>query len=230
MAAAETTIPRLPQLARILIVDDHELARAGMRAMLEPEPDLTVVGEARDGADAVARCRELCPDLVLMDVRMPTLDGLAATRAVKAEFPNVAVIIVTIYENPDYLLQALKAGAAGYVLKDATQQQLVTAIRQLLRQEFLLDPGVMNELLGRLVAEQRRQQGRLPDRLTPRETTVLRLLAQGRTNREIAAELRVAVGTVKVHIEHILAKLSVSDRTQAAVRAVELGLLSIATD
>lgn len=226
MTISENALPRLPQVARILIVDDHELARSGMRAMLAPEPDLTVVGEARDGAEALRQCRELRPDLVLMDVRMPTLDGLAATRALKGEFPTIAVIVVTIYENPDYLLQALRAGAAGYVLKDATQQQLVTAIRQLLRQEFLLHPGVMNELLGRLAAETPSRRDALPERLTPREAAVLRLLAQGRTNREIAAELRVAVGTVKVHIEHILAKLAVSDRTQAAVRALELGLLS----
>jgi DNA-binding NarL/FixJ family response regulator len=230
MATTGNGLPRLPQEARILIVDDHELARAGMRAMLAPEPDLLVVGEARDGAEALRLCRALRPDLVLMDVRMPQLDGLAATRALKAEFPTVAVIVVTIYENPDYLLQALRAGAAGYVLKDATQQQLVTAVRQLLRQEFLLHPGLMGELLGRLAAEVPSRPVALPERLTPREATVLRLLAQGRTNREIAAELRVAVGTVKVHIEHILAKLSVSDRTQAAVRALELGLLSPATE
>jgi DNA-binding NarL/FixJ family response regulator len=225
MTSGEITIPRLPQVARLLIVDDHALARVGLRAMLAPEPDLDVVGEAADGAEALALCRALRPDLVLMDVRMPNLDGLAATRALKAEFPTVAVIIVTIYENPDYLLQALKAGAAGYVLKDATQPQLVTAIRQLLRHEFLLNPQLMADLLNRLAAEVPRHAA-LPERLTPRETTVLRLLAQGRTNREIAAELRVAVGTVKVHVEHILAKLAVSDRTQAAVRAAELGLLS----
>lgn len=230
MSTVDASSPRLPQAARILIVDDHELARAGLHAMLATEPDLTIVGEARDGAEALDRCRELQPDLVLMDVRMPTLDGLAATRALKAEFPSIAVIVVTIYENPDYLLQALRAGAAGYVLKDATQQQLVTAIRQLLRQEFLLHPGVMNELLGRLAKEAPPTRTNLSERLTPRETSVLRLLAQGRTNREIAAELRLAVGTVKVHIEHILAKLSVSDRTQAAVRAIELGLITGAAD
>ncbi len=109
------------RVARILIADDHALARAGLRAMLAPEPDLQVVGEARDGAEALRLCRALRPDLVLMDVRMPVLDGLAAARALKAEFPTVAVIVVTISENPDYLLQALRAGAAGYVLKDATQ-------------------------------------------------------------------------------------------------------------
>lgn len=214
-------------VARILIVDDHELARAGLHAMLSSEPDLQVVGEARSGAEVLPLCQELRPDLVLMDVRMPGVDGLVATRALKEVFPQISVVIVTIYENPDYLLQALRAGAAGYVLKDATQQQLVTAIRQLLRKEYLLHPGLMSDLLSRLAMQgSTPQHASLREQLTPRETAVLQLLAKGRTNREIAAELRMAVGTVKAHVEHILAKLSVSDRTQAAVRAIELGLVS----
>src|ERR687886_1768736 len=123
--------PRYPtQPARIVIVDDHELARAGLRSMLAQERDLTVVGEASDGAQALALCRRLSPDLILMDVRMPGLDGLAATAALKQEYPATSVIIVTMYENPDYLGQALKAGAAGYLLKDATQREVVTAVRQ----------------------------------------------------------------------------------------------------
>src|SRR4029078_10829850 len=140
------------------------------------EPDLEVVGEARDGAEALHLCRVLRPDLVLLDVRMPTLDGIAATPALKAEFPAVAVIVVTISEDPDYLLQALRAGAAGYVHKDATQLQLVTVIRQLLRQEFLPHPSVMDELLVRLAAEPPAHRAPLPERLTPREAVVLGLL------------------------------------------------------
>ena len=226
MTLAQPAPPPLRRTARLLLADDHALARAGLRAMLAPEPDLLVVGEARDGAEALRLCRALRPDLVLMDVRMPTLDGLAATRALTAEFPALPVIVVTIHEDPDYLLQALRAGAAGYVRKDATQPQLVAAVRQLLRQEFLVHPGLMGELLGRLAAEAPPRRDTRPERLTPREATVLGLLARGRTNREIAAELRLAVGTVKVHVEHILAKLSASDRTEAAVRAVQLGLIA----
>src|SRR2546423_14472746 len=123
--------PRAPaQPARIVIVDDHELARAGVRRLLAQERDLTVVGEAPDGAQALALCRRLSPDLILMDVRMPGLDGLAATAAIKQEYPATSVIVVTMYENPDYLVQALKAGAAGYLLKDATQREVVTAVPQ----------------------------------------------------------------------------------------------------
>jgi DNA-binding NarL/FixJ family response regulator len=219
--------PRHPaQPARIVIVDDHELARAGLRSMLAQERDLTVVGEASDGAQALALCRHLSPDLILMDVRMPGLDGLAATAAIKQEYPATSVIIVTMYENPDYLVQALKAGAAGYLLKDATQREVVTAVRQVLRGEFPLHPHLSTHLLQRLAREMAREAQPLPERLTPREVVVLQLLAQGQTNREIARLLGVSVGTVKVHVQHIIAKLGVSDRTQAAVRAVELGLLA----
>ena len=216
--------------SRVLICDDHELARSGLRAMLAGDPSLVVIGEASNGLEALQFCRLDLPDLILMDVRMPTLDGLGATRAIKTEFPTISVIIVTIYENPDYLFQALKAGVAGYILKDATQQQLVNTVRQVLRQEFLLNPAVMSQLLGRLANESLGQRNGSTERLTARESTVLQLITRGRTNREIANELGVAVGTVKAHVEHIIAKLAVSDRTQAAVRAVELGLVSMSAD
>jgi DNA-binding NarL/FixJ family response regulator len=212
--------------ARIVIVDDHELARAGLRSMLAQERDLQVIGEASDGAQALALCRRLSPDLILMDVRMPGLDGLAATAAIKEECPATSVIIVTMYENPDYLVQALKAGVAGYLLKDATQREVVTAVRQVLRGERLLHPHLMAQLLRRLALEAPRSAEPPPEALTRREAAVLHLVAQGQTNREIARTLGVSVGTVKVHVEHIIAKLDVSDRTQAAVRAVQLGLLT----
>ena len=184
------------------------------------------MGEARDGAEALRLCGELRPDLVLMDVRMPTLDGIAATRALKAEFPAVAVDRGHHLRESRLPAPGAARGAAGYVLKDATQQQLVTAIRQLLRQEFLPHPGVMNELLGR-AAEPPARRAPLPRAADPaRGGGAAPAGPEGRKNREIAAELRVAVGTVKVHIEHILAKLAVSDRTQAAVRALELGLVA----
>ncbi|HLH23870.1 MAG TPA: response regulator transcription factor [Chloroflexota bacterium] len=210
--------------ARLVIADDHDLARAGLRSMLAGERGLAVVGEAANGREALALARRLQPDLVLMDVRMPEMDGLAATRAIKAECPRVSVVIVTMHENLDYLFEALKAGAAGYLLKDATQREVVSAVRQVLRGESLLNGELATRLLHRL-AEEPAQQDPLPTvPLTPREAEVLRLLAQGLTNREIAGQLYVSVGTVKVHVERILAKLGVSDRTQAAVRAVTLGL------
>jgi DNA-binding NarL/FixJ family response regulator len=216
--------------ARLVIADDHELARAGLRSMLAGERGLEIIGEATTGREALSLCRRLQPDLVLMDVRMPEMDGLAATRAIKDECPQVRVIVVTMHENPDYLLEALKAGAAGYVLKDATQRVVVGAVRQVLRGESLLNAEVATRLLRRLAEASARPHEAPLAQLTPREVEVLRLLAQGLTNREIAARLIVSVGTVKVHVERILAKLGVSDRTQAAVRAVTLGLASPPAD
>ena len=212
--------------ARLIIADNHDLARAGLRSMLAGERGLEIIGEATTGRQALSLCRRLQPDLVPMDVRMPEMDGLAATRAIKDECPQVGVIIVTMHENPDYLFEAMEAGAAGYVLKDATQREVVGAVRQVLRGESLLNAEVATRLLRRLAEETTRPQEALLAPLTPRETEVLRLLAQGLTNREITAKLIVSVGTVKVHVERILAKLGVSDRTQAAVRAATLGLAS----
>jgi DNA-binding NarL/FixJ family response regulator len=212
--------------ARLIIADDHELARAGLRSMISGEPGLEIVGEATNGREALELARRHEPDLALLDMRMPEMDGLAATRAIKQECPKTAVVIVTMHENPDYLFEALKAGAAGYLLKDASQREVVTAVRRVLRGESLLNQDLATQLLRRLAGEASGAGGaRPPERLTPREHEVLRLLAQGQTNREIAKSLVVSVGTVKVHVEHIIAKLGVSDRTQAAVRAVELGLL-----
>lgn len=212
-------------VARVIIADDHELARTGLRGMLTGEPDLEVVGEATTGQQAVSLCRRLRPDVALMDVRMPEMDGLAATRLIKEESPATAVVMVTMHENPEYLLEALRAGAAGYVLKDASHDEVLRTIRRVVDGEALLTPEIASRLLVRLVREKAAQpvpQPAVP--LTARETVVLRLVAQGWTNREIAADLQLSTGTVKVHVERILAKLGVSHRTQAAVRAVEMGL------
>jgi DNA-binding NarL/FixJ family response regulator len=211
--------------ARLVIADDHELARAGLRAMLTGQRGLEVVGEAVNGREALMLCRRLQPDLALIDVRMPEQDGLATCRAIKEECPAMSVILITIHENPEYLLEALKAGAAGYVLKDISQSELITAIKGILRGESILNKELVILLLRRMASEPPSQEELLVRRLSPREREVLRLLTQGQTNREIAQNLIVSVSTVKIHVEHILAKLGVSDRTQAAVRAIELGLL-----
>jgi DNA-binding NarL/FixJ family response regulator len=209
--------------SRLIIADDHELARTGLRGMMTGQPDLLVVGEAATGHEAVALCRRLRPDLALMDVRMPDLDGLAATRVIKQDTPATAVVMVTMHENPEYLLEALRAGAAGYVLKDATHAEVLKTVRRVLEGEVLLTPEVASRLLVRLVREKRPSPEQAVH-LTSRELVVLRLVAQGWTNREIAGELHLSAGTVKVHVERILAKLGVAHRTQAAVRAVEMGL------
>ncbi len=188
-----------------------------------------MVGEAANGREALTLCHRLQPDLALIDVRMPEQDGLATCRAIKQECPATSVILVTMHENPEYLLEALKAGAAGYVLKDISQRELIAAVQGVLRGESILNKELVIRLLEHLVGQTPSQEELLLGRLSPREREVLQLLTQGQTNREIAQQLIVSVSTVKIHVEHILAKLGVSDRTQAAVRAIELGLLPTIT-
>ena len=211
--------------ASVLIVDDHELARAGLASMLTGEPDLHVVGEAENGEAAVAVCALLQPDLVLMDVRMPGMDGLAATAAIKARSPHTSVVIVTLYEEQDDLLRAIRAGAAGYVLKDATRRDLLGTVRRVLTGEAALEPAMAMRLLRRLSRDGVSAGSTEVEPLTPRQIEVLRLLVEGHTNQEIANDLGIGQGTVKSHVEHIIAKLGASDRTQAAVRAVQRGLI-----
>jgi DNA-binding NarL/FixJ family response regulator len=282
------------KVARILIADDHALVREGLRTMLSGEDGLEVIAEANDGRQALDICRELGPDLVLMDVRMPVMDGLQATRKIKQEMPRTSVMMVTMHENPDYLFEAVKAGAAGYVLKDASGERLLGAVRRTLEGESPLNQELAMRLLVRLaresgdssgegtgggsgerssraspgasrttLEEESREDGETlashpgatspeasrpeanhpgahqagsggsgqsrrkeqMESLTPREVEVLRLLSQGQTNPQIARKLLVSRGTVKIHVQHIISKLGVSDRTQAAVRAIEAGIL-----
>ena len=217
--------------ARLLIADDHALLRTGMRAMLEAELDLAVVGEAGNGREAVELCRELLPDLVLMDLSMPEMDGIEATRAIKAEFPRTGVLVLTAHADQEMLLDAIRAGAAGYVLKGVGPDELVGVARATLGGESPVDQELVMRLVRRLAEEAdpppepsaaRREE---PGSLTPRELGVLRSLATGKTNRQIAHELHLSLSTVKRHLERIISKLGVSDRTQAAVKAVELGLI-----
>jgi DNA-binding NarL/FixJ family response regulator len=220
--------------ARVIVADDHVLIREGFRTILSKEADLEVVDEAKTGREALNLCRNLRPDLVLMDVRMPEMDGLAATRAIKAERPSTSVLILTTYENPDYLFEAIKSGAVGYVLKDATKGEILGAVRGVLSGEAPLDQNLSLQLLQRLILEHRqeprpplrdeKEQEKIRESLTARELEILELLIQGQSNQEIARHLTVSLSTVKTHIQHIIAKLEVSDRTQAAVRAIRLGL------
>jgi DNA-binding NarL/FixJ family response regulator len=224
--------------ARVVIVDDHDLARAGLREILSAEPSVKVVGEASNGQEALKLCRELRPDVVLMDIRMPEMDGLDATRVIKEAHPRISVLLLTMHADPDYLLKALKVGAAGYVLKEAPQEELISALQRVLSGDSPLDPDLSANLLRQLV-EDLKERGvvspklanRRPtpsiERLTPRELEIAGYLKLGWTNRRIAEELVVSPGTVKNHVEHIMAKLGVSDRTQAVVRALELGIIEI---
>ena len=208
-------------LARLVIADDHELARAGLRTMLIDQHGIELLAEAKNGREALEFCRSLQPDLALIDVRMPDMDGLATCRSIKQAVPVTKVILITMHENPHYLLEALRVGASAYVLKDVTQRELLSTIRRVLRGESVLDPNIVVRVLGHMIGETPRQAHL---QLSPREREVLQLLAQGQTNREIALALSVSASTVKIHVVHILAKLGVSDRTQAAVRSIELGL------
>lgn len=220
---------RKSRLARLVIADDHELARAGLRTMLIGQNGMEVLAEAKNGREALEFCRRLRPDLALIDVRMPDMDGLATCRRIKQEVPSTHVILVTMHENPHYLVEALRAGASAYILKDVTQRELLATIRRVLRGESVLDPGIVVRVLDHMTSDAPYQANPSTVQLSPREREVLQLLAQGLTNREIARSLTVSASTIKIHVEHILAKLGVSDRTQAAVRAIELGLL-IPTD
>jgi DNA-binding NarL/FixJ family response regulator len=216
---------------RLILADDHHLLRRGFRSLLSNEPGLEVVGEASNGLQAIEMCRYLKPDLILMDVRMPEMDGITATRKIKNEHPGVGVLMVTMHENPDYLFEALDAGAAGYVLKDAPADRLINAVHRTLNGESPLNQELATLLLRRLADEKLRmlhldaKNNNVPSvgALTPRETEVLALLTTGQTNQQIAESLNISKGTAKVHVERILRKLEVSDRTQAAVRAIELG-------
>jgi DNA-binding NarL/FixJ family response regulator len=217
--------PRKLGLARLVIADDHELARAGLRTMLIGQHGIELLAEAENGREALELCRRLQPDLALIDVRMPDMDGLATCRKIKQEVPSTNVILITMHENPHYLLEALRSGASAYVLKDVTQRELLATIRRVQRGEAALDPDTVVRVLGHIADDTSSSAHLSAVQLSPRERQVLQLLAQGLTNREIARALTVSASTIKIHVEHILAKLGVSDRTQAAVRALELGML-----
>jgi NarL family two-component system response regulator LiaR len=230
-------------LARVVLADDHAVVREGLRAVLEAEGGIEVVGEAADGREAVEACAALAPDVVLMDVRMPGMDGLEATRAIKAGMPKVSVVMVTMHENPDYLLEAVRAGAAGYVLKDSSGGKIAEAVRRTLAGDSPLEEGLAMRLLERLTGGEGDEaalelsggldaeagsvpsQG-VPEGITPREAEVLSLMARGLTNPQIARALLYSVSTVKASVRSVMAKLGVSDRTQAAVRAIELGMVT----
>lgn len=221
------------QRIRTLVVDDHDLARESLKYMLSDAAGVEVVGEAANGREALLQCSRLRPDLVLMDVRMPEMDGLTATRELKGKHPKVSVLMLTMHDNPDYLLEALKAGASGYVLKDAEEGEVVSAIQQVRDGESPLDPKLASRLLRRMATGEGRQtaKARQPAQaLTSREVEVLGYLKLGKTNRQIAQDLYISVGTVKNHVEHIIQKLGVSDRTQAVVRSLEMGLLDFSPE
>jgi DNA-binding NarL/FixJ family response regulator len=210
---------------RVVVADDQEVVRAGFAALLETQPDLTVVGRAADGAEAVRVCRAERPDVVLMDVRMPVMDGIEATRHLAAGGPRV--LILTTFDLDEHVYDALTAGASGFLLKDVTAERLFDAVRIVAAGEALLAPTVTRRLIGEFARlRPRPPQAPLPlDTLTSREADVLRLLAEGLSNQEIADRLVVSDQTVKTHVSRVLAKLALRDRTQAVIFAYETGLI-----
>jgi len=218
-------------MIRILLVDDQSLLRMGFRLILEAEPDIEVVGEAADGASGVSMTAALHPDVVLMDVRMPGMDGIQATASIIAADPASKVLILTTFDLDQYVFAGLKAGASGFVLKDAPPAELLTAIRTVAGGDAVLAPTATRRLIDQF-APLLPNPGRQPERdavlrkLTSREQTVFTQLAAGRSNREIAAELHLSEGTVKIHVGRILTKLGLRDRVQAVVLAYESGLIT----
>ncbi|EYT80199.1 MULTISPECIES: response regulator [unclassified Streptomyces] len=213
---------------RVLIADDQQMVRQGFTVLLDTQPDIEVVGQAVDGLDAVAKVAESAPDVVLMDIRMPELNGIEATRRVTAATPGTKVLVLTTFDLDEYVYEALCAGASGFLLKDASADQLAEAVRVVAAGDALLAPGITRKLIAEFSRMNGKPRAPLKARvgdLTERETEVLSLIAQGLSNAEIAEHLVVAEQTVKTHVGRILVKLGLRDRTQAAVFAYESGLV-----
>ena len=213
---------------RVLLADDHTLFRKGIRTLLEQMPDIEVVGEAAGGQEAVERARELVPDVILMDIKMPVISGIEATRAIVQENPHIGVILVTMFDDPESVFSGMRAGARGYVLKEAEPDELRRAIQAASRGEVLLAPLIASKLLDQFGREPKPQAAGVPyEELTQRELQVLQLAAEGLSNKEIAARLVISEKTVKNHTANIFAKLQVNDRTQAVLYALRKGLVTV---
>jgi DNA-binding NarL/FixJ family response regulator len=214
------------EMISVLIADDHTLFRHGVRKMLESEEDMLVVGEAANGREAILMVRECMPDVVLMDIQMPEVDGLEATRAIHREAPNLGIVFITMYENDEFVFRGLQAGGRGYILKDADPVTMLRAIRAVANGESLLGPTIALKVMHQFDRVNKAQEG-LYGELTPREIEVLKHIAAGQSNKEIAQELSISEKTVKNHINNILSKLHLYDRTQATLYAIRSGIVKI---
>jgi DNA-binding NarL/FixJ family response regulator len=210
---------------RVLIADDHTVVRDGLAAVLSRRPDITVVGEASNGVEAVEKAQELRPDVILMDLRMPEMDGAEAMRRIRERDPEVRFLVLTTFDNDEYIFEAIQAGAKGYLLKDASREDLFRAVAAVYRGESLIQPAVASRVLDRFVElSQRTVPG---ETLSEREVEVLRLMARGAANKEIAAALFISESTVKTHIANIFQKLDVNDRTEAVTTALQKGIIRL---
>ena len=211
-------------IMKILLCDDQAVIRDGLEMLLNLEKDFQVVGAAQDGAEAVDLAAQKQPDLILMDLKMPIMNGIEATREIRAKFPNIKILVLTTYDDDEWVFDAIRAGASGYLLKDTPRQKIVEAIRGTMDGKSFVDPAIAGKLLNQVASKQTQPTSILTDKLTERELDVLRLIAKGINNSEIANQLHLSEGTVRNHVSAILEKLGVSDRTQAAVIAIQHGL------
>jgi DNA-binding NarL/FixJ family response regulator len=215
---------------KVLIVDDHRVVREGLSAILKSKENIQVLGEAQDGQEAVEKARSLLPDVILMDVSMPKMTGVEATRIIKREFPHIGIIALTMYEEQQYIFDLVRGGATGYLLKDSDSDQIVKAIQSVYRGDSLIHPAVASKILAEfslMTQKKGKKSGWVEHDLTEREITVLRLVADGKTNKEIANHLDLSEKTVKNHVRNIFHKLQVYDRTQAAILAIRKGLIEL---
>ena len=212
---------------KVLIADDHVIVREGLIALLDMADDIKVVGEAADGLEAISMTKQLRPDVVLMDIRMAKLDGVQATREIKARFPEVNVIALTNYDDDEYVFDCLRYGASGYLLKDVGPEDLVKAIKSAVQDESLVDPSVLNKVLTQFRQLTEESSDHADDKLSPREKEVLEALTAGLSNRGIAQKLYITEKTVKAHFSSIYRKLNVSTRSQAIIGAIKSGLVNL---
>ncbi len=216
---------QIPTKIKILIADDHPVVREGLSAMLSKEYDIQVVGEAENGTEAIKKASELQPDVVLMDLRMPELDGVEAMRQIRVKNPEMKFIVLTTYDNDEYIFKGIEAGARAYLLKDAPREELFEAIRAVYKGESLIQPAVAGKVLDRFAELSRQVQ--VPEALSGREVEVLDLMAKGAANKLIAATLSIGESTVKTHIQSIFQKLGVGDRTEAVTQAIKKGIIRL---
>lgn len=212
---------------RVLVADDHAIVREGTRRVIESESDIDVVGEASDGEEAVSQATRLQPDVAIIDIAMPKLNGIEATRQIKALLPATAVLILTAYDNDQYIFSLLEAGAAGYLLKNVRGSELVEAIRSVHSGESVLHPAIARKVLQRFVPSIQEAKGGTPDRLSQRELEVLKLAAKGMSNKDIADKLYLSVRTVQAHLANIFGKLQVGSRTEAILHGLKEGWFSL---
>ena len=216
---------QIPTKIKILIADDHPVVREGLSAMLSKEKEIQVVGEAENGTEAIRKARELEPDIILMDLRMPEVDGVEAMRQIRVKNPDMKFIVLTTYDNDEYIFKGIEAGARAYLLKDAPREELFKAIRAVYKGESLIQPAVAGKVLDRFAELSREAQSL--DALSDRELEVLKLMAKGAANKAIANNLSITESTVKTHIQTIFQKLEVGDRTEAVTQAIKKGLIRL---